>query len=188
MLNRVLAFALAVVASASAQEASSQQTLMQSLNSTLLNSNSATATLETWCRDHRLASVPRIVALVVPKATRAPSADTLARLNVTSADDVKYRQVQLQCGSSTLSKAENWYVPRRLTADMNRVLETTDTPFGRAVASLVPYRKTIETKMLWSGQGIAPDALFEHRAVLYTREHLPFAEVVETYQREVLGK
>ena len=32
-----------------------------------------------------------------------------------------------------------------------------------------------------------PAALFEHRAVLYTRDHKPFSEVSEVYQRQVLA-
>jgi hypothetical protein len=32
-----------------------------------------------------------------------------------------------------------------------------------------------------------PEELFEHRAVLYTSEHRPFAEVRETYRRELLA-
>jgi chorismate-pyruvate lyase len=169
-----------------AQEASSPERLMQTLNAELLNSRSATATLEAWCRDHRLASEPKIVARLVPGAPKAPTAEQRARLKVSDRDEVRYRRVELRCGTETLSEADNWYVPSRLTADMNRLLETTDTPFGRAVAPLEPYRKTIDTRMLWSGKGPAPDALFEHRAVLYTRDHQPFSEVVEVYQREVL--
>ena len=32
-----------------------------------------------------------------------------------------------------------------------------------------------------------PEALFEHRALLYTREHVPFSEVHEVYQRQILA-
>ena len=105
-----------------------------------------------------------------------------------------------------LSEAENWYVPSRLTAQMNRLLVTTDTPFGKAVQGLEPYRQTFDVRLLWSplangwerqadqrppcaamGALAIPDALFEHRAILYTREHKPFAEVHEVYQRQVLA-
>jgi hypothetical protein len=103
-----------------------------------------------------------------------------------------------------LSAAENWYVPDRLTAEMNRLLETTTTPFGRAVEPLQPYRRTFAVTLLWTplpdgwerapslpaptGGALAiPDALFEHRAVLYTGDHKPFAEVREIYQRAILA-
>ena len=32
-----------------------------------------------------------------------------------------------------------------------------------------------------------PKEVFEHRAVLYTSDHVPFSEVVETYQSELLA-
>ncbi|MEI9972180.1 MAG: hypothetical protein WDO73_09050 [Ignavibacteriota bacterium] len=86
---------------------------------------------------------------------------------------------------------------------MNRLLETTDTPFGKAVAGLEPYRQTFAMKVLWSplpegwergarvesGKGAlsVPEALFEHRAVLYTRERKPFSEVDEVYRRDLLA-
>jgi chorismate-pyruvate lyase len=181
-----LVLAASLSAALSAQDTSSAQRLMQTLNTELLNSRSATATLETWCRDHRLASEPKIVARLVPGAAKATSAEQRARLQVADHGQVKYRRVELRCGDRILSEADNWYVPGRLTPEMNRLLDTTNTPFGRAVASLEPYRKTISTRTLWNGQGAAPAALFEHRAVLYTRDHQPFSEVVEVYQRHVL--
>src|SRR5690606_39006161 len=86
-------------------------------------------------------------------------------------------------------------------------------PFGRVVASLGTYRRTVSAVVLWTplpegwARGAAtgvggwddersgaagaltiPAALFEHRAVLYTRDHAPFSEVAETYQRAVLGR
>jgi hypothetical protein len=111
----------------------------------------------------------------------------------------------LRCGERVLSEADNWYVPARLTTEMNRLLDTTETPFGRAVQRLAPYRRTLEVRMLWAPlpegwerqprQAAAaasvplaiPDALFEHRAVLYTRDHTPFSEVHEVYQRDLLA-
>jgi hypothetical protein len=179
--------------------------LIQSLNAEILGSRSATFTLEKWCGDHALAAEPRIAARLIAGTDKALDADQRQRLQVTN-EPVKYRRVQLRCGSHVLSEAENWYVPNRLTAEMNRALETTDTPFGRAVQPLEPYRQTFDARLLWSplpagwertpdtrlpcattGALTMPDALFEHRAVLYTREHKPFSEVHEVYQRQVLA-
>lgn len=154
---------------------------VQGLNEQLLASRSATATLEAWCRDHHLADPPRIVAKVVDGVAKRPTADQLKRLAVTSAHDVMFRHVRLACGTHVLSEADNWYVPSRLTQEMNRSLDTTDTPFGKAVAALEPTRETIGTTV--SSQ---PGALFEIRAVLYTRDHQPFSEVAEVYQRGLL--
>jgi chorismate-pyruvate lyase len=179
--------------------------LMQTLNAEILVSRSATASLEHWCRDHQGAADERIVADVVSGAAKAPAADQRERLEVEGDGDVRYRLVRLRCGARVLSEAENWYVPGRLTPEMNRLLETTTTPFGRAVESLEPYRRTFAATLLWTplpdgwernpalvpaptGGALAiPDALFEHRAVLYTRDHKPFAEVREIYQRAILA-
>ena len=211
----VLAAALALVVPVAAQDAArwpdtftarvEALALIQTLNADILASRSATATLETWCGDHRLADPARIVADRVGQAAVAPTAEQLRRLEVTNAADVKYRHVRLRCGSRVLAEADNWYVPARLTSEMNRVLETTDTPFGRVVAPLVPYRQTLSVTLLWSplpagwdrGAPMPPDAagrpleipaaLFEHRAILFTKEHHPFSEVAEIYRRDVLS-
>ena len=177
--------------------------LEQTINAEVLASRSSTLTLEAWCRDHELAREPKIVAELVKGAAKAPTAEQRERLRV-SADEVKYRHVRLRCGQRVLSEADNWYVPARLTAEMNRLLDTTDTPFGKAVQALQPYRQTFAMKVLWAplpegwehgrattvkaaGALAIPDALFEHRAVLFTREHLPFSEVDEIYQRDLLA-
>jgi hypothetical protein len=179
--------------------------LIQTLNAEILSSRSATLSLENWCRDHQLAIDPKILAYVVTGINKAATAEQRQRLEVTAQDEVKYRRVQLRCGDRILSEADNWYVPSRLTPEMNRLLETTDTPFGKAVKSLEPYRRTFAVKLLWaplpeawereSGRLpvttnrtlLIPDAVFEHRAVLYSREHRPFSEVNEVYQGQILA-
>jgi hypothetical protein len=179
--------------------------LIQTLNAEILASRSATASLESWCRDHRLADEPKIVAQVLPGTAPAPTVEQRRRLDVSDREDVRYRHVQLRCGLHVLSDAENWYVPQRLTTDMNRLLDTTTTPFGKAVESLEPYRRTFAVTLLWTPLAPSwerapnapaattastlaiPEALFEHRALLYTREHRPFSEVHEMYQRELLA-
>jgi chorismate-pyruvate lyase len=179
--------------------------LVETLNAEVLASRSATLTLESWCRDHQLAKDPAVVAELSRGVTKAPTAEQRQRLQVTSPAEVKYRRVQLRCGNRILSEADNWYVPDRLTAAMNRLLDTTGTPFGKVVQPLEPYRQTFEVRLLWSplpdgwergafappaatgGALTIPDALFEHRAVLYTGEHKPFSEVDEVYQRQLLA-
>jgi hypothetical protein len=180
--------------------------LIQSLNAGILGSSSATLSLEKWCRDYRLAEEPKIVADLIRGVDKPPTPEQRQRLQVTGRERVKYRRVQLRCGRQLLSEAENWYVPGRLTAEMNRLLETTDTPFGKVIQPLAPYRQNLSVKILWSPlpDGWArespqpstadptrplaiPEALFEHRAILYTRKHKPFSEVYEVYQRQILG-
>lgn len=180
--------------------------LMQSLNAALLASRSATSTLEKWCADHKMAAEPKLVARRVAGPDKPPSAETRERLRLAADETVKYRRVALSCGGHVFSEADNWYVPGRLTDDMNRTLETTETPFGKAVAALQPFRRTIEMTTRWSPlpegwelapgpQGRAapetgalaiPHEIFEHKAVLYTAAQKPFSEVHEHYTNEVL--
>lgn len=180
--------------------------LVQGLNAEILASRSATATLERWCGDHDLAREPRVVAEVLAGEQRPPDAAQRQRLHADSGEVVRYRRVRLRCGGHVLSEAENWYLPGRLTPDMNRALETSDTPFGRVVAPLEPYRQTFAVRLLWSplpegwerasrrvppcrssGPLAIPAALFEHRAVLLGRDNRPIAEVHEVYQGELLA-
>ena len=191
-----------------AQEAASPFTrlealaLIETLNAELLASKSATATLETWCADHRMAEAPKIVAKRAAAPEKPASAETRRRLSLSDGETVKYRHVQLVCGAHVLSEADNWYVPGRLTQEMNRRLEETETPFGKVVAALHPFRRTFETKRLWSPLPSgwetgaraeenapappAPHALIEHRALLYGEDQRPFSEVDETYTSGVL--
>jgi hypothetical protein len=187
--------------------------LIQTLNVEILSSSSATLTLERWCRDHDLAQPPVILARRIDQASEAPSATVRHDLGVSSGDSVRYRRVELTCGDHLLSVADNWYVPARLTRQMNRLLDSTQTPFGKVVLPLKPHRETIAVQMLWPGlpdgweraapatnpggaSGAAhvpgqpldlPPALFEHRAILYTPAHQAIAEVREVYQRDLLS-
>jgi hypothetical protein len=87
---------------------------------------------------------------------------------------------------------------------MNRLLDTTDTPFGRVVQALHFRRRTISVTLLWqplpegwemspaasdgrSGKLVAPAAVLQHRAVLTLPDGTPFSEVVETYTGNVLA-
>ena len=178
--------------------------LLQSLNGEILAASSATRTLEAWCGEHRMAEDPRIVARRVSGVRREPTAEQLQRLGVHDASEVQYRRVELRCGEHVLSEADNWYVPARLTPEMNALLTTTEIPFGKVVQALQPYRRTIAVTMLWTPlpRGwelqrrprsrswrmlVIPKEVFQHRAVLYTSDHRPFSEVVETYQSELLA-
>jgi chorismate-pyruvate lyase len=178
--------------------------LLQTLNAELLSHDSATATLENWCELHRLASPPRIVAARVTEVEKPPSAEQRRELGVTPVEPIRYRRVRLMCGSVLLSEADNWYVPSRLTPEMNKLLDTTDAPFGRVVQALHFRRRTLSSTLLWhplpqgwemdatsardaSGELAIPPRLLEHRAVLSLPDGTPFSEVVETYTGQVLG-
>jgi hypothetical protein len=124
--------------------------LLQTFNAELLSHDSATLTLERWCGAHGLASPPQIVAERVTAMDKAPTAEQRAELDVTAAELIRYRRVRLRCGPVVLSEADNWYVPGRLTAEMNATLDSTDVPFGKAVQALHFRRRTLSSVLLWS--------------------------------------
>jgi chorismate-pyruvate lyase len=179
--------------------------LVERLNAELLASSSATRTLESWCVEHRLAVPARVFATVSQTRQRRALALDRALLDIRSDEAVRYRHVALACGTHVLSEADNWYVPSRLTPAMNRMLETTRTPFGRAIAALKPSRQILSVEQLWSplpvgwemgavhlqearaGKLAIPPFLFRHRAIVFDGAHRPIALVVETYTREVLA-
>jgi hypothetical protein len=178
--------------------------LLQTLNADLLGHDSATLTLQRWCDTHQLASPARIVATRVRGVYQPPSEEQRQLLRVTPAEQVRYRRVKLLCGTVVLSEAENWYVPARLTAEMNQRLDTTDTPFGVAVQSLHFQRHTLSAEVLWqplppqwemrpppatgaAAELCVPPQVLRHRALLTLPDGTPFSEVVETYTSEALA-
>jgi len=179
--------------------------LLQTLNANLLSHDSATLTLEHWCDVHRLASPARIVAVRVPDSEKPVSPEQRRELGVTPAEPIRYRRVRLLCGTVVLSEADNWYVPSRLTAEMNKLLDSSDTPFGRVVQALHFQRRTLSSTLLWVplAEGwemnpippsdasalplTVPSELLQHRALLTLPNGTPFSEVVETYTGGVLA-
>lgn len=178
---------------------------LQTLNADLLSHDSATLTLDRWCARHHLADGSRIVADRVRGQDKPAPAAVREQLHAGVDEPLAYRRVKLRCGQHVLSEADNWYVPARLTPDMNRLLETTDTPFGRVVQPLRFQRHTVSAKLLWSplpegwdGGGAVlpranpaaslpiPDGVIEHQALLTRADGEPFSYVIETYTGEVL--
>jgi hypothetical protein len=180
--------------------------LIERLNGELLASRSATATLEAWCAEHRMAAPARVSAFLARNVDKTPTQADRSALELGPGEQFRYRHVRLACGVHVLSEADNWYVPSRLTPDMNRQLETTDIPFGRAVQALHPVRQTLSVERLWSplpqdwdqfSQGASdrnalkgglaiPPYLFRHHAILFDGQRRPIALVVESYTGETL--
>jgi len=181
------------------------QALLETLNADLLSNDSATLTLDRWCEAHKMATPgTKVVAERVHGDDKAPTDEVRQLLGVGATDPVRYRHVRLHCGDHVLSEADNWYVPARLTTDMNQVLDSTDTAFGRAVQALHFHRRTLSAKLLWQplppgwemssalpkpprGPLQVPAETIQHRAVLSLPDGTPISLVVETYTHEVLS-
>jgi hypothetical protein len=177
--------------------------LLESLNADLLSHDSATLTLDRWCAAHDLAPGAKIVAERVRGQDKPADAEVRRLLGVGEAEPIRYRRVKLSCGGHVLSEADNWYVPARLTPEMNQALDSSDVAFGRAVQALHFQRHTLSAELLWrplpagwemgaatppaSGALDIPAHVLQHRAVLALPDGTPFSTVVETYTAEVLA-
>ncbi len=155
------------------------------LNGRLLASSSATETLRRWCADHGLATPAAIRAIRVRGKGAPPSRRVLGLLRVRSAKEVRYRRVDLACGAHVLSRAENWYVPGRLTVEMNHRLASTEAPFGAVVSPLGFHRRTLEAQI--PPAPASADVVLRHVAVLTTAAGVPFSVVAERYTRAMLA-
>jgi chorismate-pyruvate lyase len=140
----------------------------------LLAANSATAVLQAHCPT-------AMIKAERSKRTQKPAPDTVrARLLLTGGDTIRHRRVRLKCGGRTYSAADNWYVPERLTPEMNRQLNSSDTPYGRAIAPLKATRQTLTVS--------EPNGrhFLVVTAVLTSGGGAPLSVVVESYRRTIL--
>jgi chorismate-pyruvate lyase len=172
--------ALLLAGAAFAQE-QGEHARLERLRGDILDAASATQVLTARCAELHLAEPAVVRAQSVPAAD-AVTAEIRALLQVGGTEKVAHRHVRLTCGDHILSEADNWYVPARLTAEMNRILETSETPFGTVVRPLNFHRKTVAATQPSSGV-----AVLQVKAVLLTPDETPISLVVENYSRELLG-
>lgn len=175
------------------------QELVEALNADLLSHPSATATLERWCATRGISDPSKVVAERVYEREGAAPPEVRALLGAGPDTPVRHRRVRLVCGPTVLSEADNFYLPEKLTPDMNQVLDTTDTPFGKVVKPLDFRRKTLDSTVLWmpadeTGFKPAPGAalplpafVLSHRAVLTLPDGTPFSALIERYTAGILG-
>jgi len=178
--------------------------ILQTLNANLLGSKSATRTLQVWCEDHQMADIPKIIAIRDTGVNKEVSPEIRKMLQATTSDPIVYRRVKLYCGKHVLSEADNWYLPTRLTPEMNNLLADTDTPFGVVVRELNFHRQTEKVDLLWQplpknweqkkrmltnkkSPLVIPDWVLQHQAILFSDKNVPFSYVIETYTKEVFA-
>jgi hypothetical protein len=167
---------------AGAKEPQSISARIARLRADLAGPQSATQVLTRWCADSGLASPPVIKAVPVPGADRGPDAAIRALLKARTGQPIRYRRVRLMCGKQVFSEADNWYLPDKLTADMNQTLDRTDTPFGAVVRPLAFHRKTLAVT-----RETVPNTILQVRALLLTGDGVPFSLVVENYRRALVS-
>ena len=150
---------------------------------------SATKALQGWCdaRHYSLEHPAKIVARRFPLAlSMNPPAELREQLGVGPNEPLQLRHVALECGDALLSLADNWYVPSRLTPQMNAALDNTDTPFGTVAQPLHFTRQPLSSQR-GAGDGCTPDAVLTHRALLRLPDGQPLALVLECYQPDALA-
>jgi hypothetical protein len=109
-----------------------------------------------------------------------PPSNIRQLLKVPAGDPLAYRHVQLMCGDRLLSQAHNWYVPSRLSAQMNRQLAQTDFPFGKVISSIGFSRHPV-TSTRGRDPACPAGTILANRAVLKHPDGRGLAMVVECY-------
>jgi hypothetical protein len=175
-------YAAALAAFLMAAPARAEKADVTRLEAELNASPSATQMLTEKCAALKLASPPVIQAVREKRADQKAGPDIRKLLDVTADARLGYRRVKLTCGTHVLSEADNWYVPERLTPEMNRTLDTTEMPFGTVVRPLGFHRKTLKMEAL-----AEPAHALRVTALLVTGAGTPFSVVVENYSRELAG-
>lgn len=178
--------------------------VLQSLNAELLSNASATLTLDRWCSAHNLAPAgSKIIAQRVRDEDKPADGNVRKLLSAKPGEAISYRRVRLRCGDRVLSEADNWYLPSKLTPEMNEVLNTSDVAFGRAVQALNFSRTNLSADLLWMPMPrnwemqplpdakeksllVVPPFVLQHHAVLKLPDGSPFSALVETYTSNVL--
>lgn len=179
---------LAVVSTSLAGCAHTQQDrVLSAFEANLAANASATEALRLWCEARGIASPARIRAELVRGSDEAPPPGLRDALGVSAEEPLGYRHVKLICGDVVLSQAHNWFVPARLSAEVNRQLEATDTPFGKVAASLAFTREPIASARR-GDPGCPAGAISTHRALLRLPDGRGLAMVVECYTEGNLGK
>lgn len=146
----------------------------------LAASDSATLALEQWCEMGGLAEHPTVtIEPVVGERSAVP--DTVRNaLQAGEAEEVGFRHVRLVCGETVMSDARNWFVPARLTPEMNEALALTNAPFGKIVAPLQFKRERLKS-MRGAATGCPKGTILSHRARLTLPDGRPISYLLECY-------
>jgi chorismate-pyruvate lyase len=116
--------------------------LMRALSERLLSANSVTEELERWCLEVGI-SRGRIVAICDRSAKiELLDEESLKALHAYPHAKPEFRRVQLSTDGIVIVDALNWYFPAHLTPQICELLRNTSVPFGRAIKTLRPTRRT----------------------------------------------
>ena len=166
---------------------SAPDTVIAAFEANLAAHASATEALSGWCKARDIDPAGQIVVQFVGDADQPPPPGLRETLNISADAPLGYRHVKLVCGTAVLSEAHNWFVPARLSPEMNRQLAQTNVPFGKVAASLNFTREPISSARR-GDPGCPAGAISTHRALLRLPDGQPLALVVECYTQANLGR
>jgi chorismate-pyruvate lyase len=126
-------------------------------------------------------AVGKVRAEAVGESSVAVDADVRALLACAANDAVAHRETRLMAGDAVLSDADLWYLPARLTAQMNHALAVGDTPFGAVIRALSPTRRTLSSDRPGSA------VILHVRAIVLDGAGRPLALADERYRKAALG-
>lgn len=150
----------------------------------LQDHKTATLALNHWCTGRKLPGAHALQAQVLQDIVVDPQSYD-GPLSLEPGEILRHRRVCLNWGSTTVSEADNWYLPERLPPAMREQLALTTVPFGQVVLALGPVRtRTLQAKATGAGQD--PRFILHVNAVLHTADGTPIAEVREHYRRELV--
>lgn len=162
-----------------ASTAATGATALADFEAHLAAHDSATEALQQWCRARRIGAGP-IRARVIGAQSNDPPAKMRRMLGLDGNDALGMRHVRLSCDDTVLSVAWNWYVPSRLTPEMNAALANSDVPFGKVASALRFRRETIDVNA-GPVENCPPDTVSTHRALLRLPDGRPLAYLIECY-------
>ncbi|NIX77022.1 hypothetical protein [Microvirga terricola] len=163
--------------------------LIRELSERIVQAKTATASLLDWCEEHGLSDGPIIARRLQDDRTLSARDLSLPALGAMSEELIRHRRVELARGDLPLVTADNWFLPSRLSAQMNEALDGTDLPFGAVIAPLDPARRNFAIHFNDPGDGEAwgPDTILEHQAVVIDGKGRPLAVVRERFQAALIS-
>lgn len=109
---------------------------------TLLTTFSVTAALQVWCEVRGLGDGD-LFADIHPESGQLELPPLGVELiKPIAGETVRHRAITLTRGDVPLLDADNWYIPDRLPLQARILLDTTDTPFGKALDGTLQNRET----------------------------------------------
>lgn len=109
---------------------------------TLLTTFSVTAALQVWCELRGLGHGNLFADLHENSGQLELPPLGVNMLLPKEGETIRHRSITLQRGDVPLHDADNWYIPDRLPEHARVLLETTDTPFGKALEGTMQNRDT----------------------------------------------